>query len=446
MYNYSTLCDHKERARNTSIKNKSNIIGLQIALALIRSLGRFIELLKKVGHWFWQFIKPVLVLLTNIIIVKPYRIFLKIKWLIKKWWPKLPTLKLLSHHQSILYLLLLGASLVVTNSWQIHQAAAEDFGQNNLLFPLIKPEFELIVTESGISNLNNLPDQIIGINTINPSETTTNNQHELSGTGAAILKPHLITSAPSTATRTAVEYYVVEEGDTISSIAERFGLNMTTLLWENRLTARSIIRAGQKLTILPADGVTYRIGRGDTIGKIAQKYGVTADSILNYNKISSSTLTIGQTIVIPGGRPLSAPATIARTTTTVSPNTSPVSSSTRLLWPTSVKRMTQYYTWRHGGVDIAGPTGTPIYAAEEGIVEIAGWNKGGYGNYIIIDHGGGLKTLYGHASKLLVSAGDRVGRGDEIAKMGSTGRSTGPHLHFETRVRGARTNPLNYIR
>lgn len=392
-----------------------------------------------------KFLKPVLLVLANIVMVKPYRIFLRLKWSVKKWWPKLPNIKLLSHHQSIIYLLLVGAILVSINSWRVHQAAAEDFGQNNLLFPLIKPEFELIVTESGIENITSLPAGTENIANNTGSEPI-NNQHELSGAGAAIFKPHLITSAPSTAARTNIEYYVVEAGDTISNIAERFGLNVNTLLWENRLTARSIIRAGQKLTILPTDGITYRVGRGDTVAKIATKYGVKSENILNYNKISSSTLTIGQTIIIPGGRPLAAPVTTVARSTTVSPITAPTASSSRLLWPTSAKRITQYYTWRHGGVDIAGPTGTAIYAAEEGIVEIAGWNRGGYGNYIIIDHGGGMKTLYAHASKLHVAAGDRVERGQHIANMGSTGRSTGPHLHFELRLRNARTNPLNYIR
>ena len=255
-----------------------------------------------------------------------------------------------------------------------------------------------------------------------------------------------MTSAPGTAARTTVEYYTVEAGDTISGIAERFGLSVNTLLWENRLSSRSIIRIGQKLTILPTDGITYRIGRNDTVAKIAQRYGVSADNILAYNKISSTSLTIGQTIVIPGGRPPAPPAAAVARTAPVSPITAPGSSSTRLLWPTDARRITQYYTWRHGGVDIAGPSGTTIYAAEEGIIEVAGWNRGGYGYYIIIDHGGGLKTLYAHNSKLQVAAGDRVERGQRIANVGSTGRSTGPHLHFEVRLRGGRTNPLNYIR
>lgn len=391
--------------------------------------------------------RPLAVLLVDWLVLRPYYLGHRLKRVLKRSWPKLPLLKrssikLLSHHQSILYLLLLGALLVMTNSWRVRQAAAEDFGQHNLLFPLIKPDFELLVTESGAGLIPppTLPD--VGL----PGATTpTETPLPLTG-GTAILKPHLVTTAPSTAARTAIEYYEIEPGDTISGIATRFGLSATTLLWENRLSERSLLRIGQKLTILPTDGVTYRIGRGDTVAKIATRYRVATEDILTYNKLVAGNLTVGQTIVVPGGRPPAAPARAVTRTTTVSPIAGPTASTTRLLWPTAAKHLTQYYTWRHGGVDIAGPSGTAIYAAEEGIVEVAGWNSGGYGYYIIIDHGGGLKTLYGHSSKLLVAVGDRVERGQHIANVGSTGRSTGPHLHFEVRVRGVRTNPLNYVR
>ena len=407
----------------------------------LRSTRRFIGRINNLASWLANFFRPLFSLIINLLILRPYRLALRLNRAIKKLWPNLPSLKLLSHHQSIIYLLLIGAISVTFNSWRIHQASAENFGQNNLLFPLIKPDFELVVTESGSDLIPDasLADSQAGIDQSTPTSVG------LSGSGAAILKPHLITSAPSTAVRTSIEYYEVEEGDTLSSIAERFSLSINTLIWENRLSARSIIRPGQKLTILPTDGITYRVGRGDTVAKIATRYKVSAENILTYNKVASSALTVGQTIVIPGGRPPAAPVTVARTST-IAPISSPTSSTTRLLWPTDAKRISQYYTWRHGGIDIAGPSGTAIYAAEEGIVEVAGWNRGGYGYYIIIDHGGGLKTLYAHSSKLHVAAGDRVERGQHIANVGSTGRSTGPHLHFEVRIRGGRTNPLNYIR
>jgi murein DD-endopeptidase MepM/ murein hydrolase activator NlpD len=118
-----------------------------------------------------------------------------------------------------------------------------------------------------------------------------------------------------------------------------------------------------------------------------------------------------------------------------------------MIWPTPGRRITQYYSWSHQGLDIGDKIGTPLYAADDGVVIIAqgGWN-GGYGNTILLDHGGGKRTRYGHASKLFVKVGDEVKKGETIAAMGSTGRSTGPHLHFEVLVNGTRYNPLNYIK
>jgi len=117
------------------------------------------------------------------------------------------------------------------------------------------------------------------------------------------------------------------------------------------------------------------------------------------------------------------------------------------LWPAGVRYISQYFGWRHTGLDIAGKIGTGLYASRAGTVTRSqcGWN-GGYGCYIIIDHGNGITTLYGHASRLYVSVGEYVSQGQTFAAMGSTGRSTGSHLHFEVRVNGARQNPLRYIR
>jgi murein DD-endopeptidase MepM/ murein hydrolase activator NlpD len=108
-------------------------------------------------------------------------------------------------------------------------------------------------------------------------------------------------------------------------------------------------------------------------------------------------------------------------------------------------RITQYFSWSHHAVDIANHVGTPIYAADAGVVETEGWGRG-YGNQIVIDHGGGKKTRYGHLSKFYVSKGQEVEKGETIAAMGSTGNSTGPHLHFEVMINGTKYNPLNYVR
>lgn len=100
---------------------------------------------------------------------------------------------------------------------------------------------------------------------------------------------------------------------------------------------------------------------------------------------------------------------------------------------------------QHTGMDYGSPYGANIVAAASGTVLVAGYNSGGYGNYVVINHGGGITTLYAHASSLCVSAGQSVSQGQVIAKVGSTGMSTGPHLHFEVLVNGAHTNPANYV-
>jgi murein DD-endopeptidase MepM/ murein hydrolase activator NlpD len=116
-----------------------------------------------------------------------------------------------------------------------------------------------------------------------------------------------------------------------------------------------------------------------------------------------------------------------------------------MAWPTQGHRITQYYSWRHHGLDIANKTGTPLYSSDAGRVQYAGWSNG-YGNNVIIDHGGGKQTRYAHLSKFYCNTGDSVAKGETIGAMGNTGWSTGPHLHFEVIINGTKYNPLNYIR
>ena len=252
-------------------------------------------------------------------------------------------------------------------------------------------------------------------------------------------------------TRTEVERYAVQPGDTMGSIARQFGLRVNTLLWANSLTERSLIRIGQQLVVPPVDGVLHTVKKGDTLASIAQRYRANADEISSFNKLAG-TLTVGSVVVVPNGTPPAAPAPVRRATQpaqtpsgAVPPAAAP-SSATRLQWPTNSRRITQYFTYRHNGVDVGNKVGQPIYAADDGVVLESRWNSGGYGYYIIVDHGGGVRTLYGHSSRLLVQRGEKVTRGQVIALIGSTGRSTGPHLHFEVIVGGVRRNPLSYTR
>lgn len=277
-----------------------------------------------------------------------------------------------------------------------------------------------------------------------PTSTITMITSEETALIATTLSEEAIKQGP----RDRVIEYVIEQGDTISGIAQKFDISVATILWSNNLTYYSIIRPGKTLKIPPTTGLLHTVKKGESLSAIAKKYKSDVDKILESNKLTSADqVSIGQELIIPDGvKPASR---ITRHVVPISIFTPPkatIDAGTKLLWPTSARKITQYYWWRHPAIDIGGRTGTPVYAAESGVVETAGWSRGGYGYYIIINHGNGIKTLYAHASKLLVKKGEKVSRGQTIMLIGSTGWSTGPHVHFEVRVSGYKRNPLNYIR
>jgi murein DD-endopeptidase MepM/ murein hydrolase activator NlpD len=256
-------------------------------------------------------------------------------------------------------------------------------------------------------------------------------------------------------TRTRIETYEVQPGDTIGLIARKFGLQTKTLLTSNGLNGWSILSIGRKLKIPPVDGLIYTIKSGDTLNRLAIKYDSDAEEIAEINGISADGLEVGLEIVLPGGEaPAPPPPPPVRTSQYASSHSSSFVapsperlSSTKMVWPAGCRRITQYYNRRHFGVDIGCPMRTPIYAADSGTVIFSGWNNGGYGNMVVVDHGGGLYTRYAHHTRNLVTVGETVERGEAIALMGSTGRSTGPHLHFEVLVGSIynRVNPFDYI-
>ncbi len=277
--------------------------------------------------------------------------------------------------------------------------------------------------------------------------------------GSALVAP-TATGGRSVAARDRVVSYKVEEGDTIGSIAGDFRLSVSTILWANNLSARDYIHVGDSLKIPPLDGVLHTVKQGDTVAKIASRYGAAADRILAANRLQdASDIRAGDVLIVPDGEPPQAPGApraprpIAPIGSIFKPPSASPNRSTRFLWPTSGRRITQYFgVWErvhgvriHTGLDIDGDYSSPIYAAEDGIVIVAGWGTG-YGLHIDIDHGGGVVTRYGHSSKLFVRPGERVKRGQTIAMIGSTGYSTGTHVHFEVRIGGRAVNPIPYLR
>ena len=271
----------------------------------------------------------------------------------------------------------------------------------------------------------------------------------------------VLDTAEPVESRQAIVTYTVGNGDNIEAIAARFGLFPTTLIWSNQEVedAPDILKVGQSLNILPVNGIYYSVEDGDTLASIAEKFKAnTADIIASpLNGLQENqTLTTGTSIVIPGGvKPFQARVVEDSSSNTqgsatgsfayTAPAPAYTAPSGNFLWPTAATYVSQGFWWGHRGIDIAASIGVPIYASDSGCVSSAGWSNVGYGYMILLNHGNGFQTLYGHLSQFYVEAGQCVSRGQVIGAMGSTGNSTGPHLHFEIRVNGAPDNPYFYL-
>lgn len=274
--------------------------------------------------------------------------------------------------------------------------------------------------------------------------------------------------------RTEITTYTIKEGDTIFGIAEMFGLKPETILWGNYYTLIDDphnIRPGVVLNIMPMDGTYHKWSAGEGLNGVAHGYSVTPDVIVNWagNHLDPTTLgdyshpniEPGTMLFVPGGERAyvtwSAPR-ISRDNPGVAKILGPGSCGTivdgavgtgTFIWPTVNHWLSGYDyspSTNHFGIDIAGSLGNAIYAADNGVVVYAGWNDWGYGNVIVIDHDGGWQTLYAHLSALNVGCGYSVYQGDVIGAMGSTGNSSGPHLHFEMLNESyGKVNPWNFL-
>lgn len=261
-----------------------------------------------------------------------------------------------------------------------------------------------------------------------------------------------------------ISTYVVQSGDTISDIADQFGVSTNTIRWANNMPKNQPIHVGQHLVILPITGVRHKVEKGDTIASIAKKYKADTDDIASYNNLDNGeSLTAGTTIIVPdgeiaftktelavkksGGKSTDSQYKSALARISSENDQDQVSNGyyTRPLEPNgSTIRKTQGFHGPYNAVDVGAPIGTPIHAMADGTVILAKANgyNGGYGKLTIVQHDNGTQTIYGHQSEILVEAGQHVSKGQVIGKVGSTGHSTGPHLHFE--IRGVAKTPTFY--
>ena len=260
-----------------------------------------------------------------------------------------------------------------------------------------------------------------------------------------------LTTLPENRQRTEYLVYKVESGDSLYSIGNKFKVTTDALKYVNNLRDSSVLQVDQEIAIPPISGLIHKVSAGDTLGSIAQKYSVPSQAIADFNYLlEPGKLALGTELVIPDAKIPLPVATI-----------SPVIPSTInagvddgnakkgwCAWPTSSTTITQKFSWYHNGLDIGASWSSampPIYACAGGVVTRAGWDPWGLGLHVRIDHGNGYETVYGHMSRLDVSYGDKVKKGEVIGIMGSTGRSTGPHVHFTIKYQGSPQDPLKYI-
>ena len=227
-----------------------------------------------------------------------------------------------------------------------------------------------------------------------------------------------------------VSLYIVRSGDTLSQIAELFDVSINTIKWENNISGNTL-KIGQELRILPVTGLSHTIKKGETFGKIANTYGVEIEDITIFNDLEATKLKIGTKIIVPNG--VKKKVSSKKRSTAKSTKSVGRAQSGYYIRPTTGRSSSPFGPRSRGyhyGIDIASPIGTPIVASASGKVIRTSCGTG-YGICTIIEHNNGTKTLYAHASRLFVKTGDTVKQGQKIANVGNTGRSTGPHIHFE---------------
>lgn len=247
--------------------------------------------------------------------------------------------------------------------------------------------------------------------------------------------------------------YEVEGGDTLSSISQKYNLKLSTILWANNLTEKTVIKPGWELLILPVDGILHKVEKGDTVSEIATLYKAEAQKVTDYNKLSDVTkIHAGDMIIVPDGQPLPPPppskSNSVKSGSKVSGGQVPKGAVGSLVWPTTHRNVSQGYSASHRGLDIANGGKPAIIAAHNGKVEFAG-KDGAWGNTIVIRGDDGLVTRYSHNSENYVKTGDPVSAGETIGKVGNTGNvrgKTGLHVDFRVYKNGVAINPNNVVK
>ncbi len=247
--------------------------------------------------------------------------------------------------------------------------------------------------------------------------------------------------------RLGVITHTVKAGDTVQSIALSFGLQPTTLMWANPAIedAPDLLRISQEVVILPIDGAYHQVADGDTLESIAKTYKVYTETIATceYNSLvpPDYEITVRTWLIVPDGEKPYVPKVV---TSYDGPVPEGARGTGRFQWPV-LGRITQGFWSRHRAIDIGAPTGSAVLAADGGFISFAGWTDVGYGYLVVIDHANGFATYYAHLSNIYVRRGQAVERGQVIGAVGSTGYSSGPHLHFEIRYYGQQLNPRAHL-
>lgn len=256
--------------------------------------------------------------------------------------------------------------------------------------------------------------------------------------------------------RAEIVEYDVKGGETLSQIAEKFQVSTDTIKWANDLESVNSIKPGQTLKILPVTGVAHTVAKGETLESVAKKYEAEQQAIVEFpfNDIPDDfKLRVGQVLIVPDGTPPEKKPVTPRRKQPSSLAQGPGAPSFSapgggsFIWPTTTSGISTYFAWWHPGLDMPNRSAPAVVASDGGTVTVSGWpDNYGYGNRVVVDHGNGYQTLYAHLSNIYVSVGQKVSRGQSVGQMGTTGRSTGIHLHFEIRYKGVAVNPLAILK